>query len=74
MLGPFDIDRAERLTGEELYVGRLLRRRDDGQWMLFAFRNVGDDGRFVGGVTDPMPVGWREGRLVVGEPAAVAGS
>lgn len=74
VLGPFDIDRAQQLTGEDLYVGRLLRRREDGQWMLFAFHNVDGDGRFVGGVTDPMPVGWRGDRFVVTEPASVAAS
>jgi beta-fructofuranosidase len=63
VVGPFDIDAAYPLTGEELYVGRLLRRRSDGQWLLFAFRNLGDDGEFVGGVTDPMPVSWQDGRL-----------
>lgn len=65
--GPFDVDAAYPLTDERLYVGRLLRRRDDGRWLLFAFRNAGDDGGFVGGVTDPMPVEWREGQLVVSD-------
>lgn len=64
LLGPFDVEAAYPLTDESLYVGRLLRRRSDGQWLLFAFRNRGDDGSFVGGVTDPMPVGWANGRLV----------
>ncbi|UUE21441.1 glycosyl hydrolase family 32 [Microbacterium sp. J1-1] len=70
VLGPFDISRAEPLTGDDLYVGRLLRRRDDGRWLLFAFRNRGDDGHFVGGITDPMPVEWVEGRLAVREALA----
>jgi len=74
VLGPFDIDRAERLTGEDLYVGRLLRRREDGAWLLFAFRNIGGDGRFVGGITDPMPIAWRGDRLLVVDPAAVPAS
>ena len=43
----------------------MLRRRSDGQWLLFAFRNVGADGSFIGGVTDPMPVAWEGDRLVV---------
>ncbi|WP_194409352.1 family 43 glycosylhydrolase [Microbacterium cremeum] len=64
LLGPFDIEAAYPLTDESLYVGRLLRRRSDGQWLLFAFRNVGDDGAFAGGVTDPMPVVWEGDRLV----------
>lgn len=70
--GPFDIDRAEVLTGDDLYVGRLLQRRDDGQWLLFAFRNADAEGRFVGGITDPMPVGWEGDRLVVRSTASVS--
>ncbi len=31
------------------------------------------DGRFVGGVTEPMPVGWEGDRLVVREHAHAAG-
>ncbi|MCC2033282.1 family 43 glycosylhydrolase [Microbacterium allomyrinae] len=65
LLGPFDIEGAYPLTDERLYVGRLLRRRTDGQWLLFAFRNLGADGRFVGGITDAMPVEWEGDRLVV---------
>lgn len=72
VLGPFDIDRAQQLTGEDLYVGRLLRRREDGQWMLFAFHNVGDGGRFVGGITDPMLVGWQGDRFIVTEPTTAS--
>ena len=35
------------LTDESLYVGRLLRRRSDGQWLLFVFRNPDEHGAFV---------------------------
>ena len=73
LLGPFDMDAAYPLTDERLYVGRLLRRRTDGQWLLFAFRNADEDGRFVGGVTEPMPVGWEGDRLVVREHAHTTG-
>ncbi|MGU3645846.1 family 43 glycosylhydrolase [Microbacterium sp. C23T] len=72
LLGPFDIDAAYPLTDEDLYVGRLLQRRSDGQWLLFAFRNIGQDGRFVGGITDPMPVRWDGGRLVRREAVSVS--
>jgi len=65
VLGPFDIESAQPLTDDTLYVGRLLRRRDDGQWLLFAFRNADESGRFLGGVTDPVPVGWVGDRFVV---------
>ena len=65
LLGPFDIERAQRLTDDDLYVGRFLRRRDDGQWLFFAFRQFDADGGFVGGVTDPRPVRWEGDRLVL---------
>lgn len=71
LLGPFDVDATYPLTDESLYVGRLLRRRSDGQWLLFAFRHVGEDGLFVGGVTDPMPVRWEGDRLVRQVPERV---
>lgn len=69
LTGPFDVEAAYPLTDDRLYVGRLLRRRDDGQWMLFAFHHTGPDGEFVGGVSDPMPVAWHQGRLTV-DPAS----
>ncbi len=62
-LGPFDIDQAYPLTDERLYVGRLLRRRTDGQWLLFAFHHRDHANRFTGGISDPMPVEWFDGRL-----------
>ncbi len=65
LLGPFDVEAAYPLTDSSLYVGRLLRRRVDGRWYLFAFRHLGPDGRFLGGITDPMPVGWRGDRLTI---------
>jgi beta-fructofuranosidase len=56
VLGPFDTSRAVRLTGEELYSGRLIRDRA-GQWVMLAFRNREADG-FVGEISNPMPVSW----------------
>jgi beta-fructofuranosidase len=73
-LGPFDVDAAYPLTDESLYVGRLLRRRSDGQWLLFAFRNADEHGAFVGGVTDPMPVEWEGDRLVIAARPPGAGA
>lgn len=61
----FNISEAYRLTGEELYAGRLVQDRD-GRWHLLAFHHDGPGGRFVGGLSDPMPVTWRDdGRLSV---------
>jgi sucrose-6-phosphate hydrolase SacC (GH32 family) len=65
-LGPFDIAAATSLTASDLYVGKLVRDRS-GAWQLLAFRNVGPDGSFVGEITSPMAVAWRENRLVLVE-------
>jgi beta-fructofuranosidase len=56
-LGPFNVNRAVRITGESLYSGRLVRDRT-GRWIMLAFRNHGSDGRFIGELTDPLPIGW----------------
>ncbi len=65
-LGPFDLRRAVPVLGEELYSGRLIRDRA-GRWVMLAFRNLTANGRFVGEITDPMPVSWGRdgGGLVV---------
>jgi beta-fructofuranosidase len=55
---PVDLDRAVRMTSEDLYVGRVVDS-DQGPRFL-AFENRGEDGRFTGGVTDPLPVAWSE--------------
>ena len=64
--GPFDIASATRLTDESLYAGRLLQDRA-GQWWLFAFNHVDENGAFIGSLSDPMPVGWEDGRLRVSD-------
>ena len=56
-LGPFDVKRAVRITDESLYSGRLVSDRT-GRWTMLAFRNHGPDGRFIGELADPMPIGW----------------
>jgi hypothetical protein len=65
VLGPFDIEHAYQLTDARHYVGRLLRDRESGAWYLFAFHHDGEDGEFVGGITEPMGIAWRGDRLVV---------
>jgi beta-fructofuranosidase len=63
--GPFDIAAARPVTHDDLYVGRLLRRRNESSWLFAAFRHVDERGRFIGGVTDPVPVRWAGDRLVL---------
>lgn len=55
-LGPFDISRAERALPPALYSGRLVQNRE-GRWVWLAFANVGEDGRFAGEISDPIPLG-----------------
>jgi beta-fructofuranosidase len=64
LLGPYDITRATRLTDERRYVGKLVRDPAD-RWVFLAFDNDGDDGRFVGTLSDPAPVGWTGTGLAV---------
>ena len=64
LVGPFDIDAAYPITDASLYSGRLVRLRD-GSWAMLAFRLTGEHTPFVGEITDPLPVAWDGGRLVV---------
>ncbi|MDT8439774.1 MAG: hypothetical protein RQ729_12275 [Wenzhouxiangellaceae bacterium] len=57
LTGPFRALPDPFLHGDahgSLYAGRLLRVQD--QWLFFAFRNRDPDGRFIGEISDPMPV------------------
>lgn len=54
-LGPYAIDRATLLVPEELYAGRISKDRS-GRAVLLAFNNTTTDGRFVGAISDPIPV------------------
>jgi beta-fructofuranosidase len=58
-LGDIDVGKAQRLTDESLYAGRIIRDRS-GRSVLLAFHNIGPDGKFIGELNDPMPVGWDE--------------
>ncbi|MGN6250779.1 MAG: hypothetical protein ACTHNS_03075 [Marmoricola sp.] len=51
-----DLDRAVRVTSEDLYVGRLVPG-DDGLRFL-AFHHRDEHGAFVGGIIDPLEVAW----------------
>lgn len=62
--GPHRLADSHRLTDERLYVGRLVQDRE-GQWQLLAFRNDGEDGDWIGEITDPQPVHVVDGRLAL---------
>ena len=53
-LGPFALDRSAAVGPADTFAGRLVRDRA-GRWQLVAFVNGGPD-RFVGELTDPMPL------------------
>ncbi len=53
VLGPFDAASARRFPHESLYAARLVEHA--GSWWLLGFRDV-EDGRFVGALTEPIPV------------------
>lgn len=58
VLGPYELAASRLVSDESLYVGRLLRKRGDGDWVMFAFHNIAADGSFGGTISDPMPVRW----------------
>jgi beta-fructofuranosidase len=60
--GPFDAAAARLLTDESLYCGRLVNDRS-GTPVLLAFLYHDRAGRFLGELSDPMPVGWEDGEL-----------
>ena len=56
-LGPYRLDGDLFLVGDprgRLYAGRMLNHA--GTWSYFAWEQFDDAGRFVGRITDPMPV------------------
>ena len=57
LLGPFDLTKAEPLTDDALYSGRLIRDRSD-RWVMLAFHCHDPQGGFVGEISDPIPIGW----------------
>jgi len=75
-LGPYDIEGAQQLTDDSLYVGKIITERESGESVFMAFRNYADDGSFVGAITDPLPVVVDDGRLRIPghEPARMRDS
>ncbi len=74
LLGPFDLAGAQLVSDTALYVGKLVRRREDGAWVMLAFHHEDADGAFVGSVSDPEQVHW-DGRTLTRsarQPAPVA--
>jgi beta-fructofuranosidase len=67
--GPFDIAAARPLTSDAFYCGRIVQDRS-GQPVLLAFRYHDQARRFVGELSDPMPVGWEHGELKAEVPPA----
>ena len=67
-LGPFDLAGATLLADDRFYVGKIVRD-PAGDPVLLAFINRGDDGRFVGAITDPMPVLSTDRGLMLADPA-----
>jgi beta-fructofuranosidase len=60
--GPFEIADASPLTSDAFYCGRIVHDRS-GQPVLLAFRYYDQHRRFQGELSDPMPVGWEDGKL-----------
>jgi beta-fructofuranosidase len=70
--GRYRLDRDAFLVGDprgRYYAGRLIQR--DGRWLFLAWRSDGGDGRFLGELSDPMPLTVHaDGSLSVEPPAA----
>jgi beta-fructofuranosidase len=70
--GRWDPNDAQQLTDDDLYVGRVIRERDTGESLFFAFENVAPDGSFVGRITDPRSISLQDRRLTLGDPRPAA--
>ena len=66
--GPYETQRSALLVDERLYSGRAIQSRD-GEWVLLAFENRTTDGGFAGSLSDPIALGWADGRLTLKENA-----
>ena len=66
--GPYETQRSTLLVDERLYSGRAIQSRD-GEWVLLAFENRTTDGGFAGSLSDPIALGWADGRLTLKENA-----
>ena len=66
-LGPYDLGNAQLITKSDMYVGRLIKKRETGETMFLAFHHDNDKGDFVGEIIDPRPVAWN-GRTLTLQP------
>ncbi|KJC62999.1 glycosyl hydrolase family 32 [Agreia bicolorata] len=61
--GLVNLDDAQLIVGDELYAGRVVETPAGPA--LLGFENVGQNGEFVGRLSDPLPLRWSDdGRLV----------
>lgn len=56
-VGPYDVAASTLIAADDLYSGRIVQDRS-GDWVMLAFENTTADGRFVGTLSDPLPVLW----------------
>ncbi len=63
LLGPFDLAGVQLFADRTRYVGRFIRTRDTGQWLVLTFLHDDAQGHFVGEISDPTIVQWRGDRL-----------
>ena len=49
---------AQLITKSDMYVGRLIKKRDTGETVFLAFHHDGEKGDFVGELIDPRPATW----------------
>ncbi|HBX79685.1 MAG: hypothetical protein WAV45_12995 [Propionibacteriaceae bacterium] len=66
-IGPFRLDDLYLLADQSVYVGRIVRD-PDGRDQFLAFVNEDSHGHFGGWIIDPVPVAWRDGRVVLDAP------
>jgi Glycosyl hydrolases family 32 N-terminal domain len=69
LLGPYDLGNAQLITKSDMYVGRLIKRRETGQTVFLAFHHDGEGGDFIGEIIDPRPVVW-DGRALTFAPTS----
>lgn len=53
VLGPWDLSKATRFPHPSIYAARVVEH--EGEWFMLGFRDIEDD-KFVGEITDPIPV------------------